>query len=157
MSIGSFVSGYVPMLMLGTFRFSLNVAVPQEIERSTEYKWPAQALFGQAQARQFVGIGDDTITLPGVIFPEWKGSTNAMKTLRGLAAQGQPLLLIDGMGTVYGRWVITRVDEKKSIFAAAAQPKKIEFSVTLQYFDGAQVGLLPDLSGTLLGAAISAI
>jgi phage protein U len=156
-SIGSFISGYVPMLMLGTFKFQLNVAVPQEIQRSTEYKWPSQERFAQAPARQFVGLGEDTITLPGVIFPEWKGSSNAMTQLRALAVQGQPLILMDGLGTSYGRWVITKVDENKSIFAAAAQAKKIEFTVSLAYFDGAQQGVLPNLNGTLLGDIISAL
>lgn len=156
-SFGSFVSGYVPMLMLGDFQFALNVAVFKEIKRSTDYMWPTQNRFGQRQARQFTGMGDDTITLPGTIFPEWKGSTNAMKTLRAMAALGQPNLLLDGTGQIYGRWVVTKVDETRSIFAAYTQPKKIEFSVTLGYFDGDPDSILPDLSGTLLGAAIAAV
>jgi phage protein U len=49
------------------------------------------------------------------------------------------------------------VEEEKSIFAAAAQAKKIEFTVTLAYFDGANTSLLPNLNGTLLGDIISAI
>jgi uncharacterized protein len=157
MTIGSFVSGYVPMFILGTFKFALNVAVPQEVQRSTEYKWPAQERFGQAPALQFTGKGSDTITLPGVIYPEWKGSANAMTTLRSMAAQGLPYNFLDGLGNVYGRWVVTRVDEKKSIFAGFGQPKKIEFEVTLEYFDGADDPAIADLSGTLLGAAIGAL
>lgn len=156
-TVGSFVSGYVPMLMLGSFQFSLNVAVFQEMQRSSEYKWPAQERFGQRQARQFTGVGDDTITLPGVIYPEYMGSTSAMKNLRAMAALGQPNLLIDGTGQIYGRWVVTKVDETRSIFAAFTQPKKIEFSVALAYFDGDPDSILPNLSGTLLGAAIKAI
>lgn len=156
-TLGGFVSGYVPMLMLGTFQFSLNVAVFQEMQRSTEYKWPAQERFSQQQARQFTGMGDDTITLPGVIYPEYKGSTNAMKTLRGMAQQGQPYLLLDGTGQIYGRWVVLRIEETRSVFAMFTQPLKIDFSVTLGFFDGNPASLLPDLSGTLLGAAISAV
>jgi len=155
MSFGSLVSGYVPMLMLGGFRFSLNVAVFQQMQRRSEYKWPAQARFGQAQARQFTGIGDDIITLPGVIYPEYKGSTNAMANLRALAAQGQPNLLIDGKGMIYGRWVVTNVEETQSIFAMFAQPKKIEFNVTLAYFDGASSSLLSNAVGALISYATS--
>lgn len=156
-SAGSFVSGYVPMLMLGTFQFSLNVAVFQEMQRRTEYKWPTQDRFGQRQARQFTGVGEDTITLPGVIYPEYKGSTSAMKNLRALAEMGQPNILLDGTGQIYGRWVVTNVEETRSIFAFFTQPKKIEFTVTLSYFDGSPDSILPNLSGTLLGAAINAI
>jgi phage protein U len=155
MTIGSFISGYVPMFMLGSFRFALNVAVPQEVQRRTEYKWPAQDRMGMTQARQFTGMGDDTITLPGVIYPEWKGSTNAMAQLRALAATGQKQLLLDGMGTIYGNWAVTGVEETKSIFAAFAQPKKIEFTVTLAHIDGGDQ-TLANLNGTLLGTVINA-
>lgn len=156
-TLGSFISGYVPMLMLGTqFKFALNTAVFQEMQRSSEYRWAAQDRFGQSPARQFTGIGDDTLTLPGVIFPEWKGSTNAMTTVRAMGASGQKFILMDSMGTMYGNWAVTRVDEAKSNFAAYTQPKKIEFVVALAYIDGAPQSLLPNLSGTLLGAAITA-
>lgn len=155
MSLGSFVSGYVPMLRLGSFNFSLNVAVFQEMRRVSEYKWAAQERFGQTPARQFVGIGDDAITLPGVIYPEWKGSSNAMAKLRAMASQGLPYLMLDAQGHIYGRWVIESIEETRGVFAAFAQPKKIEFAVTLKYFDGTDSSLLPDLSGTMLGTIIS--
>lgn len=155
MSLGSFVSGFVPMMMLGSFRFSLNTAVFQEMRRSTEFKWAAQDRIGQQPARQFVGFGDDTLVLPGVIYPEWKGSSNAMAQLRSMAAVAQPYLLMDAQGHIYGRWVIDSVEETRSIFAAFNQPRKIEFTVTIKLFDGSDYSLLPNLNGTLLGAAIN--
>lgn len=157
-SVGSFVSGYIPMLMLGTrFKFALNTAVFQEWRRTSSYRWAALERFGQTPLRQFTGMGDDTITLPGVIYPEYKGSTNAMTQLRAMAASGKKFILMDGMGTSYGNWAVTDVEETKSIFAMFAQPKKIEFTVTLAYIDGAPNSLLPNLSGTLLGSTISAV
>ena len=156
MSLGSFVSGYVPMMRVGSFKFALNVAVFQEMHRSSEYNWPSQPRNGQRPALQFTGYGDDTITLPGVIYPEWRGSANAMGDLRALASQGLPQMLIDSLGHIYGRWVITEIDETRSTFAAFAMPRKIEFSVTLKHFDGDDDSIVPDLSGTLLGTLISA-
>jgi uncharacterized protein len=155
MSLGSFVSGYVPMLRLGDFNFSLNVAVFQEMRRVTEYQWASQDRFGQLKARQFVSLGDDTLTLPGIIYPEWRGSSNAMAQLRTMGAQGLPYLMLDAQGHIYGRWTIESVEENRGIFAAFTQPKKIEFTVTLKLFDGGDNGLLPDLSGTMLGSIIS--
>lgn len=155
MSFGSFVSGFVPMLMLGSFKFQLNVAVFQEMRRSTQYKWASQERFGQLAARQFVAPGDDTITLPGVIYPSWRGSGAAMENLRTLAARGQPLLLIDAQGSIYGRWVITGVEETRSVFAAFAQPRKIEFSVTLERFDGGGSNLLDTFLANAITAALS--
>jgi phage protein U len=151
MSLGSFVAGFVPMFMLGSFRFSLNMAVFQEMHRTAEYRWPGQDRFGQLPALQYTGPGEETITLPGIIYPEWRGSANAMDMLRALAAQGQPQTLLDAQGNLYGRWVVTQVDETRSIFAAFALPRKIEFSVTLKRFDGADVSLL----GTFIGNQLS--
>ncbi len=157
MSFGGFISGFVPMLRLGSFNFSINIAVFQEMSRSSEYRWPGQERFGQMPALQFTGIGDETITLPGVIFPQYKGSANAMEKIRAMAAAGEPYLLLDAQGKIYGRWVITRVDETRSVFAAFAMPRKIEFSVTLQRFDGDGINLLRPLLDSAITAARDAI
>ncbi|QPB08638.1 tail protein [Burkholderia phage Mica] len=151
MSLGSFISGFVPMLRLGSFNFSLNMAVFQEMRRSAEYKWPEQDRIGQAPALQFVGLGAETISLPGVIYPEWRGSAAAMAQLREMAAAGQPYLLIDAGGNIYGRWVITQVDETRSAFAGFTVPRKIEFDVTLKRFDGADSNALVNLITQALG------
>ena len=153
MSLGSFIAGFVPMFRLGSFNFALNVAVFQEMHRSTEYRWPAQDRFGQLPALQYAGPGEETITLPGVIYPEWRGSANAMDQLRALAAKGQPLLLLDAQGALYGRWVITQVEETRGTFAAFALPRKIEFSVAIKKFDGTDVALL----GSFLGGVITSL
>ncbi|MDT9046428.1 MULTISPECIES: phage tail protein [Enterobacteriaceae] len=150
MSLGGMISGFVPMLRLGDFNFSLHIAVAQEMRRRAEYKWPSQERFGQLPARQYVGPGDESITLPGVIYPQWRGSANAMAQLRAMAAKGQPYLLMDAQGNMYGRWVITDVEETRSAFAAFTMPRKIEFSVTLQRFDGSDSSTL----GTLLNNAL---
>lgn len=135
------------------FNFALNVAVFQEMRRTAEYRWPSQERFGQLPARQYVGPGDETITLPGVIYPQWNGSANAMGKLRAMAAMGQPYMLIDAQGNMYGRWVITNVEETRSAYGAFAMPRKIEFSVTLQRFDGKDSSLLGDLLDKALDKA----
>jgi phage protein U len=152
MSIGSFISGFVPMLRLGNFNFSLNNAVFQEMRRSAEYRWPGQDRFGQMPALQYTGPGEEIITLPGVIYPSWRGTAAAMANLRVLASKGQPQQLIDAQGNLYGRWVITSVEETRSTFAAFAQPRKVEFNVTLKHFDGYGDGNALD---NLLASAIS--
>jgi phage protein U len=157
MSLGSFVSGYIPMLRLGSINFALNTAVYQEMQRTAEYNWPGQERFGQLAALQYTGPGEETMTLPGVIYPTYKGSANAIANLRTLASLGQPQMLMDSQGKLYGNWVIVRVEEKRSEFALLNMPKKIEFSVTLKRFDGKDGSLLPNLAGTSAGTAINVI
>ena len=38
------------------------------------------------------------------------------------------------MGWVWGRWVITGVEERKSLFMADGAPRKIEFTTSLKAY-----------------------
>jgi phage protein U len=75
-----------------------------------------------------------------------------MQNMRDLAAQGEPQLLLDSRGNIYGHWVITNIEETRSVFAAFTQPRKIEFSVTLQKFDGDSTNLPANLVATAINA-----
>jgi phage protein U len=124
------------MLQLGRFQFGVNTAAYQRLQRATEYRWPSQDRFGQREALQFVGPGADTITLPGVIYPEWRGGLRVLDDLRELAAEGRPQTMIDGLGNILGRWVIERVEETQTVFADAGVPRKQEFTVQLRRYHG---------------------
>ncbi|WP_083878552.1 phage tail protein [Acidocella sp. MX-AZ02] len=146
----------MPQMILGSFLFSLNTAAFQELQRNTEYTWAAVPRFSQNDALQFTGPGQDMITLPGVVYPGFRGGGGQLNALRALAGQGKPQSLIDGMGNVYGRWVITGVAETQSIFAAFGQPKKQAFTVTLRWYDGGPSSLLTNLLNNIgLGGLVS--
>lgn len=153
-----YASGPTVMMSLGSFQFGIATAAYQELSRTTEWRWPAQERFMQGQALQYVGPGGDTINLPGVIYPEFRGGFGQLERMRAAANQGQPLVLIDGSGVVMGRWVIERLDEKQSVFAAAGRPRKQEFTLALRKFDEPKVGLA-SLSALATGAvsAVSSI
>lgn len=123
------------MMRLGDFSFGINTAAYEELKRSTEYKWPGQERFGQRDALQFTGIGNDTMTLNGTILTAYRGGTGQLQRLRNLAMEGQPQFLISGLGQIYGRWVIERVEEGQSVFAAAGHPRRQDFTVQLRRFD----------------------
>jgi len=150
----AFASGFMPQMKLGSYLFSLNTAAFQELNRKTEYRWAAVERHGQDDALQYTGPGDDTVELPGVIYPSYRGGGGQLTQLRALAAQAQPQSLIDGMGNVYGRWVITGVDEKQSLFAAFGQPRKQEFTLRLRRFDGGPSNLLTALAAQLGGGGL---
>ncbi|WP_323119973.1 phage tail protein [Burkholderia alba] len=158
----SFVTGFMPMMMLGSYIFGLNTAAFQELNRRTEYRWVAQDRIGQDPALQYVGPGGDTISLPGVIYPGFRGGGGQLDKIRVLAGQRLPQLLVDGAGNVYGRWVIEGVEERQSLFAALGQPRKQEFTISLRRFDGGPMNLLAGIvsalnPGGLVTSAQSAI
>lgn len=120
------------MLKLGSFQFSIGTAAYQELSRKATYNWASQDRFGRMPNLQFVGKGEETISLAGVIYPDYRGGFAQLDRMREIAGQGLPQLLIDGSGKLLGRWVILSVDEKQSTFAAAGMPRKQEFTLELK-------------------------
>jgi uncharacterized protein len=120
------------MALWGRFPFSINTAAFQELNRETSWRWPSQELFGQLPLSQFVGAGDDTITLRGVIYPEFRGGTKQIEDMRDMASNGAAELLIDGRGNILGRWACTQISETQSTFAGFGVPLKQEFTMSLR-------------------------
>ena len=140
MAITDYSTGPSIMMQLGGYQFGILTAAYQELERATEWRWPSQDRFGLAPVLQFIGPAGDTITIPGVIFPEWRGGIRQVEAMRAEAAKGTPLALIDGLGNALGTWVIERVAEKQSIFAAAGVPRRQEFTLSLRRYAEAEPG-----------------
>lgn len=129
-------SGNAPvMLMLGGFKFSLNTAVFQEVQRSTSYRWAAQDRLHKFDALQSTGPGDDRITLPGVVYPDWRGGVGQLDDLRALANEFRPLQLIDSFGMLLGLWVIDSIEEIQTEFKPDGTPRKQQFTVSIRKFD----------------------
>ncbi|WP_316347602.1 phage tail protein [Desulfuromonas acetoxidans] len=122
------------MMALGQFRFSLSTAAYQNLRRSVAYRWPKQERIGRAPARQFVGKGDEIITLEGIIYPEFKGGLKQIDKMREVAGTGQPKMMTDGTGKVWGKWCIESIDEKQGTFFANGIPRKQEFALRLGFY-----------------------
>ena len=142
--------------MLGEFQFSVQSAAYQELTRADEYKWANHERFAQLDALQFTGPGPSTITLPGVIFPEYRGGLGQIEAMRTEAAKGEPLDLIDGLGFILGRWVIERVEERQSVFAAAGMPRRQEFTLALRKFDDLATDEAIDNAEAIIQARVDA-
>ena len=141
------------MLALGMFVFSLSTLAYQELQRQTEWRHPSNSRVGAAPARQFVGRGDDIITLPGIIFPELAGTTLSLDALRLMANTGKAWPMIEGSGRIYGLWVIESLSETKTVFFHDGTPRRIEFTLTLKRIDDDQL----DLIGAASSAGVSVL
>ncbi|NEU33736.1 phage tail protein, partial [bacterium LRH843] len=109
---------FLTMMRLGSYKFCIYTPAYQELNRTTNYKWGEQAVFGDWDNLQFLGPGEDTQSLTGVVYPEFKGGTGQIDELRALAATGIPQLLISGTGKILGYWVINSITEGQTKFAA---------------------------------------
>ncbi len=121
------------------YTFNLDTAAFDELRRSTEFRWASQERLGRRPAQQGVGMGDEKITLKGVIFPGFKGGLKQLDTLRTLGAQLQPLTLTTGYGDVLGTWCLKSVDEEQSSLMAGGIPRKQAFTLEfVRYGDDMQ-------------------
>ena len=61
------------MMALGMFVFGLPTVAYQSLRRSTEWRHPSNSRMGARPAYQYVGPGEDTITLGGTVIPQIMG------------------------------------------------------------------------------------
>ena len=123
------------LMALGMFVFGLPTLAYQELQRQTTWRHPSNSRVGGRPARQYVGPGDDTITLSGVLAPEFKGSTRTLLQLREMANSGKAWALVSGAGEVFGAWVIESLTETRTVLMDNGAPRRIEFELQLAAVD----------------------
>ncbi|WP_425086982.1 phage tail protein [Stappia sp.] len=137
----------VPLLALGRHVFEILPLNFQSIERETEARWPAVERFGRAPGRQFTGIGENPVTITGLLYPEEFGGRDEFEAIRATQMAATPVMMVgwtaETAGRVFGRVVIQRVFDTQSIISRAGQGRKLEFSIEVAPHagDGAPGGL----------------
>ncbi|MEK7991721.1 MAG: phage tail protein [Thiotrichaceae bacterium] len=128
-----------PQMVWGGIEFTTNTTALNKIAHSTTYEWAAVGRLDRPHARQFLGKGEDNITLTGEYYPAVGGNANALEAVRSKADKGTPEILMDGSGKNWGKYVCTDVKDDKSELMDDAKPQKVSFTVTLKkyYPDGA--------------------
>lgn len=124
----------IVMMALGLFQFGMNGANYQTFRRAAAYRWQPLNRVGRTPAMQFMGPDTQEITLSGVIYPHFKGGLRQVELMRLAAAQGEPMILVDGLGWVWERWVVVSIEETKTLLMSDGAPRKIEFTLTLQSY-----------------------
>lgn len=136
------------MMALGMFVFSLHTLAYQELQRQTDWRHASSSRVGTNPALQFVGRGDDVITMPGIILPELAGSPISLDALRMMADTGKAWPLVEGTGRILGIWVIDSVSETRTLFFPDGTARRIEFSISLKRVDDGKVDMLGAAIGT---------
>lgn len=119
------------MMRIGQFNFSVSTAAYQDFTREVNYRWQPQERFGQIPAQQFTGLGEENISLSGDIYPDYAGGLGQLDNMRLEAGLGLPLMLVDGQGYIWGKWVIKSIREQQTIFFADGAPRKQSFSMEI--------------------------
>ncbi len=120
---------------LGDFIFEISTAPYQQLQRATQWRWSSNDRVGQRAASQYLGPGEDAITLTGSLVPEITGGNVNLHRLRAMANSGEYWGLIDGQGYYYGQYRIDSINETRENMMDNGQAKKTEFSISLQRVD----------------------
>jgi len=120
------------MMALGRFVFSLATLAYQALQHQSTWRHPTTARIGARPATQFIGPGEDTITLTGLLAPEVTGQRVSLRLLRDMAHTGKAYVLVDGAGVVYGSFVIEALTEQQTLFYPNGVPRRIEFTINLK-------------------------
>lgn len=123
------------MMALGFFVFGLHTVPYQQLQRQLVWRHPSNSRVGARPTRQFVGRGDETITLSGVLYPEITGGKISLAALEAMADEGMAWPLIEGTGLFYGLFVVEEQSTTHSEFFPDGAPRKIEFSLKLARVD----------------------
>lgn len=132
------------MMALGFFVFGLHTVPYQQLQRQLVWRHPSNSRVGARPTRQFVGRGDETIILSGVLYPEVTGGKISLAALEAMADEGMAWPLIEGTGLFYGLFVIEEQSTTHAEFFPDGAPRKIEFTLKL-----ARVDDEPSILGTI--------
>lgn len=123
------------LLTLGLFVFGMDTIAYDELVRRTSWRHAQTERFGARPASQYVGPGEDTITINALLVPEIAGSYSALTTLHDMADTGDHWMLIDGLGRVLGLFRIDSIEEGHRAVMAGGIPRAKTVSIELARID----------------------
>lgn len=141
------------MMTLGFFVFSRLTVPYQASQHEMVWRHPTNSRVGARPSAQFLGLGDETLTLSGVLMPEITGGELSLEALRKMADTGKAYPLIEGRGTVTGFFVIEKISKGRSEFFSDGAARKIEFTIELKRVDEKNTSLIANEN--LIGMGIS--
>lgn len=122
----------IPMMALGMFSFGVDTLAYQEFSRTMDWRHASADRMGAMPAFQYVGPGMDSISLPGIIMPEFTGPDTSLDELRDMADTGDAYSLVRTDGIIIGQYMIRSIGEKQSYFLPGGGARRIEFTIELE-------------------------
>ncbi|MCI2970109.1 phage tail protein [Klebsiella quasipneumoniae] len=123
------------MMVFGLFVFELRTLPYQQLQLSHNWRHVKNDRVGRSAKWQYVGAGENQLTLGGLLYPEITGGNLSLGAVSTMAYAGLAWPLIDGVGSIYGMYVITGLQETHQEFDRYGKAKKIGFTLSLQRVD----------------------
>ena len=91
---------------------------------------------GARAAAQYVGPGEDVVTIAGTLVPEIAGKFSAIDRIVEMADTGDSWPLMDGTGAILGTYRIETMEVQHIVIMAGGIPRIVDFSIDLKRMDG---------------------
>lgn len=98
--------------MIGTLALDTRPFAVDEVRREASADIASKALIQSLPGKEFMGEGDDEITLSGQLLPSKIGGLDELETLHAMRRAGTRFPLQRGDGTRLGWFAITRISEE---------------------------------------------
>jgi phage protein U len=126
------------LMSLGLFPFSIDTLAHEDLSRRTAWRHATSQRIGQRDAAQYVGPGEETISIGGTAHAELSDGRLSLDQLRTMADSGDAWPLVDGAGMIFGAFVIQTLDERHKALFADGTPRAIDFQIELLRLDSEQ-------------------
>lgn len=123
------------LIALGMFLFEIGTLAHDELQRKTDWRHARAGRVGARDATQFIGPGDETVSMSGSVYAEIADGRLSLDDLRTMGNAGDALPLVSGNGTVFGNYVITALDERHAALLPDGTPLRIDFAIDLLRVD----------------------
>lgn len=117
---------------LGMFVFETQTALFDELARQRGWRHAETERFGARSASQFLGPGEDQVTLTGRLVPGLAGKYSSIEQIADMAETGEAHELADGRGNIIGRFTIENLTETHQALIDTGQARVIDFTITLK-------------------------
>jgi uncharacterized protein len=119
------------LMTLGLFVFGMDTLAYNQLQRKMSWRHGKSERHAALPATQFLGPGEDTISIEGMLVPEVQGSYTAITRLIEMADSGDNWPLTDGDGNVWGNFEIQNIDQRHRAIMAGGKPRIVDFGIDL--------------------------
>jgi phage protein U len=96
-----------------------------------QFKHGAAVRVGERDTYQYLGAGEEIVTLSGTVAPGVTGTLASITQLEAMGLCGQAYVLVDGAGYVYGVYFIQSLETTQRYLFPDGTPRRVDFSLTL--------------------------
>jgi uncharacterized protein len=123
------------LLQIGALQFALAPLNAHEIDRQAKADYVDKKIISRPPVYEYMGDGEDTITVRGRLFPFKTGGLGAVELAYTIMESGAPQMVVRGDGKVYGWFVIVSINERAEYLAPDGVGQLIGVEVELKRAD----------------------